>query len=287
MSDRNLTVSAIIPTYNRAAWLDKCIKSVLNQASPVDEIILIDDGSTDNTAQLIEKYPQINYHYQENMGPSAARNAGARIAKGHWLAFLDSDDEWVETKLKRQREYLIKNPNLKVVYTNEIWVRNGVRVNQKKKHKKFGGKIYNECLPLCIISPSSILINKQLFSTLKGFDETFPACEDYELWLRLSLREQIGFIDEPLIIKQGGHADQLSRQWGLDQYRLAALEKMLATSELQGENRKKTILEAINRCQILVTGHTNRNKHSEAVYFHNRLLHWQTELNRFIGNTDF
>ncbi|KAA3615561.1 MAG: glycosyltransferase [Calditrichaeota bacterium] len=271
-------MSVIIPTFNRADWISGCIDSVLNQTMQPDEIIVVDDGSDDKTAELLKQYPTVKTHFQKNKGPSSARNLGAEKATGEWLAFLDSDDQWTPEKLQKQHDYLCQNPTLKVVYTDEIWIRNGRRVNQKKKHQKHGGSIYRHCLPLCIISPSSILIEKKLFFNLGCFDENLPACEDYDLWLRLALREKIGFLDEPLIVKNGGHVDQLSRQWGLDKYRVIALEKILDDPDLQGENRHKTLLEVIKRCQILILGYTKHGNLEEANKFKQKITRWQSEI---------
>lgn len=265
------SVSVIIPTFNRAQWLKDCLQSVIQQSHQANEIIVVDDGSIDDTKKIVASFPQVQYVSQINQGPSAARNAGALLAQSNWLAFLDSDDRWLPDKLKRQVEFLQDNRDIKAVYTDEIWIRNGVRVNQKKKHRKYSGFIYQHCLPLCIISPSSIVLEKELFSNLGCFDPELPACEDYDLWLRLALQEKIGFIETPLIIKNGGHEDQLSRQWGLDKYRVIALEKMLHHPNLHGDNRRLTQLEAKRRCEILITGFKKHHAMDEVAFYRQKL----------------
>ena len=146
-------ISVIIPTYNRHALLERAVLSVLKQTRPADEIIIIDDGSTDGTAELIpKKFPQILYSWQENKGVSTARNAGIESASSEWIAFLDSDDTWLRRKLEYQQKSLIENPEFLICHTNEIWIRHGKRVNPLKKHQKSGGYIFEKCLyiyPIC------------------------------------------------------------------------------------------------------------------------------------------
>ncbi len=102
---------------------------------------------------------------------------------------------------------------MRVCHTDEIWIRNGRRVNARKKHGKKGGWIFQHCLPLCAMSPSSIMIHRDVFTALGGFDERLPACEDYDLWLRITARYPVLFTRQPLIEKYGGHDDQLSRKY--------------------------------------------------------------------------
>lgn len=258
------TVSVIIPTYNRAHWVIGAIQSVQSQTRPVDEIIVVDDGSEDDTARIIGAMPEITYLRQSRQGPAAARNLGAEHATGTHLAFLDSDDRWLPRKIEKQLDFLAAQPLYRAVYADEIWIRKGRRVNQRKRHAKYGGRIYEKCLPLCIISPSSILMARTLWEELGGFDPSLPACEDYDLWLRLAAREPVGFLAEPLIVKHGGHADQLSRQWGLDRYRVRALEKILATNWLTEAQRQLTLITLIERCRILEQGFRKRGKNEEA-----------------------
>lgn len=232
-----MKVSVIIPSFNRAYCVSTAIESVLSQTfsaigekteSAELEVIVVDDGSTDESRSLIEQnYPEVIYLYQSNQGVSAARNLGLARATGDWIALLDSDDEWLPNKLQIQFE-LLHRTELKVCHTEEIWIRNGIRVNQMKKHKKSGGAIFEHCLPLCAMSPSSIVIHRSVFDEIGVFDESLPACEDYDLWLRLTARYEVAFVQEPLIKKIGGHDDQLSRQhWGMDRFRVIALDKVL------------------------------------------------------------
>ena len=256
------TVSVVIPTYNRADYILEAIESVMSQTYRDFEIVVVDDGSTDDTAAIIraEFSDKVIYHYQPNRGVSHARNTGINIAKGNWIAFLDSDDEWLPEKLQVQLKTLQKHPDHQFCHTNEIWIRNGVRVNSMVKHNKSGGYIFDKCLALCVISPSSVLMRKSIFQQIGMFDENLPACEDYDYWLRYCSRYPVLYVDTPQLVKYGGHQDQLSRKyWGMDQYRLRALLKTLATQKLSEQHQSAVADMIINKCMILEKG---AKKHS-------------------------
>jgi len=227
--DNSFSISVIIPTYNRRRTLIRAIESVLNQTIKAAEILLIDDGSTDRTGDWVKaRYPQIKYIYQSNNGVSNARNTGIRSAKSDWIAFLDSDDEWINNKLEEQVKALNKDKELKFCHTNEIWIRNGKELNQKKNHQKFGGYIFNQCLDKCRISPSTVLCHKSLLNEMNGFDELLPVCEDYDLWLRITSKYSVLYLNKPLIKKYGGHKDQLSSvDKGIEKYHIQVLEKLI------------------------------------------------------------
>ena len=228
-------ISVVIPTYNRANLLDRALKSVMAQTRTADEIIVVDDGSIDGTAMLIESTYKnsVEYLCQPNRGVSSARNTGIRKAKGNWIALLDSDDEWKADKLELQLAALQKQPEYDFCHTNEIWIRNGKRVNAMTKHEKSGGYIFENCLPLCVISPSSVIIRKTVFDEIGLFDEELPACEDYDFWLRYCCEKPVLYLDKPLLTKYGGHEDQLSRKYlGMDYFRLQSLVKLLSLTSL-------------------------------------------------------
>jgi len=263
-------VSVIIPTYNRACVLKRAVDSVLRQSYRDLELIIVDDGSQDRTAELVSFIhdDRLRYLVQQNRGAANARNQGVWASKGEWISFLDSDDAWLPGKLQRQIASLAADPRYRVNYTNEIWIRNGVRVNQRKKHRKFGGWIYPFCLPLCLISPSSALLHRSIFESEKGFDESYPVCEDYELWLRLTARYPVQFLDEPLIYKYGGHQDQLSRsRWGLDIFRIRALTAIFRTGRLRPYFSMLTAREIVRKARILVKGFSNRGNRKQAEYY--------------------
>jgi len=268
MSERNqFRVSVVIPTFNRASSIERALQSVLSQTRPAQEIIVVDDGSTDHTAAMIRANysDKVVYHYQSNHGVSHARNVGVRMASGNWIAFLDSDDEWLPDKLQAQISLLQQHADYQFCHTDEIWIRNGIRVNPMNKHGKSGGYIFEKCLPLCVISPSSVLMHKSIFNTLGWFDETLPACEDYDYWLRYCSRYPVLYLDSRQLVKYGGHQDQLSRKyWGMDQFRLRAMLKLLETQSLTltHKQRSAVIKMIIARCDILEKGarkYTNEN----------------------------
>jgi len=260
-------VSVIIPTYNRLPMLREAVNSVLKQDFEDFELIVVDDGSKDGTAEEIKRYGgrvRLLQH-PENRGVSAARNKGILHARGKYVAFLDSDDLWVKGKLKIQATFLDENPHYPLCYTDEIWIRRGRRVNPMVKHAKFSGWIFEKCLPLCIISPSSVMIRKTLFSKVGLFDEALPVCEDYDFWLRVSARFPIFFINRKLIVKRGGHSDQLSqRSWGNDRYRVIALEKLLSGPYVTPEEREMILKEMKRKCHVLYKGFSKRGKEMEA-----------------------
>ncbi len=259
-------VTVIIPTYNREEFLREAIESVLAQTYEDFELIVVDDGSTDGTGEALKRYEKrLFYLSQANQGASAARNSGLARAQGEFIAFLDSDDLWLPEKLAVQIAFMDQHPGAQICYTDEIWIRRGVRVNPKKRHAKYSGEIYPHCLPLCIISPSSALMRRGLFEQVGDFDPGLPVCEDYDFWLRVAARFPVSFIPQRLIVKRGGHPDQLSRQaWGNDRYRVMALAKILELGVLTPELRRLTIQELHRKVRVLINGYCKRGKEGEA-----------------------
>ena len=246
-----LSVSVVLITYNRAHLVLRALNSVFSQVPPTDEVIVVDDGSVDATCDIVRAFDGVQLISQANAGPSAARNRGIAQATGDWIALLDSDDRWLPTKLETQFDLIERNPGYRLCHTEEIWIRNGKRVNQMDKHRKSGGHIYSQCLPLCVISPSSVLLHRTLFDEIGLFDETLPACEDYDLWLRICAREPVLFVDTPQIEKYGGHDDQLSRQhWGMDRFLIRSLEKMLANGLLTHDQERETVAMLLRKAVI-------------------------------------
>ncbi|NQT79859.1 MAG: glycosyltransferase [Candidatus Aminicenantes bacterium] len=264
-------VSIIIPTYNRASFLKEAIQSVLVQdcfvrdESVSFELLVVDDGSTDNTREVVSSFgSKVQYFFQDHKGVSAARNLGLDLVQGDYLAFLDSDDLWKKEKLGTQISYMKAFPNTKVCYTEEIWIRRGVFVNPKKKHKKYSGWIFDKVLPLCLLSLSSAMFRREVFEEIGKFDEEFPACEDYDLGIRLALKYPVYLLTKPLIVKRGGHSDQLSQKyWGMDRFRVKALEKAL-NLDLTAKQEILVRQELVKKYQILANGFKKRNKQHEA-----------------------
>ena len=277
-----MDISVVIPTNNRAHTLPRALDSVLGQTVPPAEIIVVDDGSTDTTAALLaEHYPEVHcLPMDNNQGVSAARNAGIRAARGDWIALLDSDDAWKPEKLAHQIRLIRDHPGHRLCHTEEIWIRRGVRVNPMKKHAKRGGQLFRDCLPLCVISPSSALLRRDLFDDIGLFDEDLPACEDYDLWLRICATEPVLFVDVPLTVKHGGHADQLSRRhWGMDRFRVRALEKLLASGQLGEDDRAAAAATLVEKARILASGALKRGKTERAAHYRKLEARYATSCN--------
>ena len=255
-----MKISVVIPTYNRAELLPRALASVNAQTLSPDEVIVVDDGSTDGSRELIAtRHPECRYLRQENRGVSAARNLGIREARGEWIALLDSDDTWLPTKLAAQMDGVCRTSSARICHTEELWIRNGVRVNAMKKHRKRGGWIFRDCLPLCAISPSSALIHRELFETVGLFDESLPACEDYDMWLRICARYPVAFEHQPQVVKYGGHEDQLSRKyWGMDRFRVVALRKIIDGGDLAPGDLGAAVETLLRKCRILADGARKR-----------------------------
>ncbi len=265
------TVSVVIPAFNRAHTITRALHSVFKQSHPAYEVIVVDDGSNDQTCQLVqEQFPSVQLIQQENRGVSAARNCGIRSASGEWIALLDSDDAWMPHKLSRQIDVLQEQPYHPLCHTNELWIRNGKRVNPMKKHEKKGGFIFQNCLNICSISPSSVVLHKNILDEVGYFDEALPVCEDYDLWIKICANYPVFYIDAPLTIKYGGHADQLSRKyWGMDRFRVKALDRLLRSGRVKGEDRQAACAILHEKCRILIKGAVkHRNQEVQKSCYH-------------------
>lgn len=236
----------------------------MSQTVQADEIIIVDDGSTDSSASKLQFHygDQIKVIQQSNSGVSAARNHGIERSTGNWIALLDSDDAWHSEKLQKQRQTIASDNTCVLCHTNEIWIRNGVRVNQMKKHQKSGGDIFKNCLPLCVISPSSVLIRRDVLDESGLFDTTLPACEDYDLWLRICSKYKTHYLPQQLLSKYGGHADQLSKKhWGMDRFRIRSLQKLLSQTKLTDEQKQLALNMLERKTIILLKGAIKHNNH--------------------------
>ncbi|MDM8525768.1 glycosyltransferase [Desulfococcaceae bacterium HSG8] len=264
----NPMISVIIPTFNRGWIIQEAIDSVLSQTFRDFELIVVDDGSTDHTQDILGVYQEdIIIIRQDNRGVSAARNRGIASASGRLIAFLDSDDLWLPNKLSAQVEFFNSNPDALICQTEEIWIRNGLRVNPRKKHKKRSGMIFEPSLSLCLVSPSAVMIKPGLLDEIGDFDENLPACEDYDLWLRVSCRYPIFLIDTPLIIKRGGHEDQLSRAAGLDRFRIQSVRKVIESGVLSEDQHEAAVKILGEKCRIYAGGCLKRGREEEAMYY--------------------
>lgn len=256
-------ISVIIPSYNRAAVLERAIYSVLRQSYTDFELIVVDDGSTDNTKTLVhdimKSHKQVYYYHTDNLGVSAARNHGARQASGQWLAFLDSDDEWFSNKLESQMEVLNQNPSATLIHTEEVWHRNGQQIDVPLKYKKQQGDLFEKATQHCVIGPSTVLLNTDTFHELGGFDESFELCEDYELWLRWTAEHPVYLCKEPMIIKYDGAEDQLSKKGQLDYWRIKALVKFLKTKSTASKYKLLAKTELKKKYKVYALGCVKHN----------------------------
>ena len=276
-------ISVIIPTYNRCDLLKRAINSVIKQTITPKEIIIVDNGSTDQTYQMVSSlFPEINYFIEKKRGVSAARNKGILESKSKWIAFLDSDDAWKPTKLEKQMEYSVFNQDkYRIIHTDETWYRNKKFLNQLKKHKKSGGNIFKNSLQLCCISPSSVVLKKQIFDDYGLFDENLEVCEDYDMWIRITSKEEVGFLDSPLVSKYGGHSDQLSKKfWGMDRFRIKSLEKNLKNEHFSKSQKINVLDTLIEKLTIVSDGALKRGNKEIFKKYNGKLQDWSIELDK-------
>jgi glycosyltransferase involved in cell wall biosynthesis len=259
-----MQISVIIPSFNRLESLKRAVNSVLDQDCEVDELIVVDDGSTDDTSNYIrQSFPQIKLIQQTNRGVSAARNAGIKQANYDWIALLDSDDSWHHNKISTIKEHHSQQPDIGLIHSDEIWIRNHVRVNAMNKHQKTGGNVFLRCLPMCVISPSAVVLKRSIIKSVGYFDESLPACEDYDLWLKICCQHAVHYIDQPLITKYGGHEDQLSTQhWGMDRFRIRSLSRLIQQGELSDAYRLAANAMMQKKLTVLLNGAKKHNNQS-------------------------
>lgn len=263
-------VTVILPTFNRAWSLKQAIDSVFFQDYPYIELIVIDDGSTDNTQQLLKEYKnKIKVLKQKNRGVSSARNAGIKNSTGQFIAFLDSDDAWDKKKISCQIAFFKSNPDALICQTQEIWIRKGRRVNPKEKHKKPSGMIFEPSLYLCLVSPSAVMMRKTVFDLKGYFDEDLMVCEDYDLWLRISSTLPVFLIDKPYTVKKGGHKDQLSNRHSQDKFRIRSLLNLISSQILNQKQKAQAKKVLSEKCFIYGNGCIKRGKKKEGEYYLN------------------
>ena len=277
------TVSVVIPTLNRRDLLKRALSSVLMQTVEPDEVIVIDNGSSDQTDIMLSRlFPNVKYFVEKKNGVSAARNKGIKLAQSNWIALLDSDDTWTPNKIEKQLQFANQNKNIRLVHTNEIWYRNGKLLNQMKKHEKSGGNIFEKSLELCCVSPSSSFIKKDIFNDYGLFDEKLEVCEDYDLWIRITAKEEVGYLSEPMVLKYGGHGDQLSKKfWGIDRFRIKSLEKNIDNNWFSKEQSKIVYKKLIEKLIIVSTGAKKRGNQETFNKYNQKLKQWLTKLENF------
>ena len=276
-NENKYKISVVIPTLNRINTLQRALDSVINQTYKPAEIIVVDNGSSDGTLKFLrEQYPKITILTENKIGVSSARNKGIKKSINQWIALLDSDDAWHTRKLEIQTSMLdsaLKEYNL--IHTDEVWFRNNKHINQMKKHKKQGGYIFERCLSLCCISPSSVLFKKNILDKVGFFDESLPVCEDYDMWLKICSSEEVLFAQDKLTYKYGGHKDQLSKSyWGMDRFRIKSIENIIKNFDLTYKQKKQAKKELIKKLKIIINGAFKRNNLSIVNEFSTKLEYW-------------
>lgn len=265
-------VSIVIPVYNRASFLGEAIASVQAQTYPHLELVIGDDGSTDETLETAEAALKAFSTHPDRTGwvlalphrgrAGAVRNCCVQNCRGQRVAFLDSDDLWLPQKIERQ--VLLHREGFRLSHTREEWRRRGRVVSQNKMCHRREGHIFAETLKKCILGPSTVMVEREFFLSSGGFREDLEIAEDYELWLRLCREEKIGYIDEPLTIKRGGHGDQLSEKYGqIEIFRIQGLCDLVEGGAFSPDQEVLAREELSRKCVIYAKGCLKRGKRDE------------------------
>jgi glycosyltransferase involved in cell wall biosynthesis len=263
----NPLVSVIIPSWNRADMTMRAVHSVLNQSYRHFELLVVNDGSNEDYSEvknLVESSGH-TYIYAPHAGVSAARNRGISSSQGKWISFLDSDDLWHPEKLKTQMEYVQAHPDCLVLQSYEEWIRNGARVTIPERLRPASGDAFKRSLELCCISPSSVVLAREVLEKTGVFDERCIVCEDYDLWLRVTTYFSVHLITQPLVVKYSAPHAQLSRsQIAMDRFRVYALLKYLLSEEYPAEKKALARDILLKKLNILYTGAIKRENNAEA-----------------------
>lgn len=265
-------ISVVIPAYCRPAQTIRAIDGLLSQSGIDIRVIVVDDASPESLSEAREKVEESGHLWirrDENGGPGAARNEGAAAVGSKWIAFLDSDDEWLPEKMRRQMKWHRENPTCRISQVREEWIRNGKPVKKPQKWEQRGGDLFSESIERCSVGPSCVMIRRDLWDESGGFDESFRVCEDYELWLRITRTEEVGLVPGPAMVrKHGGHADQLSTSTpALDRYRIAALAKLRRGGQLSEKQRGLVERGIREKAKFLAKGAEKRDFHERAEYY--------------------
>ena len=249
----NPIVSVIIPTYNRAHLVGRAIKSVLNQTYQDFELIIVDDGSTDNTDKIIKEFQEhdkrIKYiRHEKNKGGSAARNSGIKISRGEYIAFLDSDDEWLPRKMEKQ-EIKFQNAldNVGVIYSGFSCISESSGKIIAKITPTLRGNVYTNLLEGCILGSPTPLIKKICFRKAGFFDETLPSCQDWDMWIRLSKYYTFDFVPD-ILAKHHIHGSQISVNLNA---KIVAREKLVEKYWVDLSRKSKILSILLKRLGIL------------------------------------
>ena len=264
--------SIIVPIYNRPNLALRAIQSIEQQTYLNFECWIIEDGSTvPLKSQVIKEIlKDTRFYYlknKKNKGVSYTRNQGIKHSRGKWICFLDSDDIWDKKKLEFSQQFITENPNYLIFQTKDIWIKKGKRINPQTKHLKIKDDLFEKSLELCAITPSSVCIQKKIFSQIGLFSENLRCCEDYALWLKITSLHPIGLLNKALTTRYQGHADQLSFRYPvMDRFRIDALYQfMLNNNHIQHINLAKKMRQ--KKIKIVLTGAKKRKKYFFVLYF--------------------
>ena len=235
-------VSVVIPCYNNKPYLRECLDSVLNQTLTDYEVILIDDGSTDGTSEIIQSYlPRIKYLRQPNQGPAAARNAGIEAASGEYIAFQDADDLWYPEKLEVQLKFMEANPRFAWVYTDMCTYndRQTLQASWFSDRPTHQGKVFEQLINNNFIPTITVMIKKEALLSVNCFDVNLRSCEDKDLWLRLAWKYEVGRLNK-VLAKRRFHSNNLCRD-----------NRLLIASEVEVMHKLRKMVSDLRLQQIL------------------------------------
>jgi glycosyltransferase involved in cell wall biosynthesis len=257
-------VSVIIPTYNRAAYLQKALQSVKEQTYQCLEIIVIDDGSTDDTGKMLENYGgQLSYFYQENRGISGARNAGIKRARGEFIAFLDSDDYWLPDKTAQQLALFKQHPEYGLVAARCASIRLDGSYREKNRPGR-SGWVLEDLFKANFIRTSAAMVKQECFKNIGLFDEELRECEEYDLWLRIAAQYPMGFINKSLAVyvdnPAGVSTDSLTGRL----YRLRVLEKKYLQDKIPANLYARRIADT---CHYIGRHYIKRGEKEQGVQY--------------------
>jgi glycosyltransferase involved in cell wall biosynthesis len=244
MSERKPLISVVIPTYNSGAYVLDALVSALEQTYPHVEVIVVDDGSTDNTRQLLEPYrDRIAYVYQSNRGLSGARNAGISHASGDWIAFLDADDVWLPDKLQRQVDRLRDLPEAGLVHTDAAYLlgRTGRLQARPTPTPPFEGDCHLQLFGGNRIVVSSVIVRREWLERCGVFDESLRQAEDYDCWMRLAPHIAFAFVPETLVLYRLHDSNMSKDRRTLRSFEARVLDKALCNDSLAVRLGSRTI----------------------------------------------
>lgn len=292
-------VSVIVPTFNKKEQVREALQSVLDQKFQDIEILIADDGSTDGTPLALFKelgaQPEaidvlakmgnnsirpfthafqcggitVQYHYGINRGLSTARNRGIKSARGEYIAFLEPDDFWAPHHLSELISHLKRNREVKVCRVSERLIREGKSRAPKHPANRTTGWLFEASLDSSLMSISTVICHRSCFSICGCFDENMPACEEYDLWIRISSHFPIGFLDCNSVTRRTPRPADSIRAWNWDRFRVYALEKAFQSGHITPEQRYLVAQSIVLKCERLVEGF-KRQKSDERSNFYER-----------------